>query len=144
MLIAKESASLVHASQGDWQSMILYCDTSFLFSLYHYNAHSAAARKHAAKHFGFLSLSPFNRFELCNAFRFSEYCSVLSPGKSELYMPSFEKNVRTGCFAECFCHLATILTEAHHISSRYTLEKRCRAFDIIHTATALHRRAKVF
>jgi predicted nucleic acid-binding protein len=124
--------------------MILCCDTSFLFSLYHCDAHSAAARKYSIQHSSSLSLSPFNRFELYNAFRFSEFCGALPKNKSELYIASFERDLRTGYFIEIGCNLASILAEAHHVSSQYTREKGYRAFDIIHIATALHLGAKIF
>lgn len=124
--------------------MTLCCDTSFLFSLYCNDAHSTVAHKYLINNLGVLSLSAFNRFELYNAFRFSEFYHVLPNIKSELYIASFERDLRSGYFIEVVCNLASILAEAHHVSSRYTLKKGYRAFDIIHIATALHLRAKVF
>lgn len=123
---------------------MICCDTSFLFSFYHYDTHSAAAHKFVAEHSDSLSLSPFNRFELYNAFRFSEFCKVLQKGRSELLIAAFEKDFANGYFQEPACNLATILTEAHYLSSCYTLEKGYRTFDIIHIATAVHLHAKIF
>lgn len=123
---------------------MICCDTSFLFSFYHHDAHSAAARKFVTLHKDCLFLSPFNRFELYNAFRFSEFCKTLSKGRSELLIAAFEKDLALGYFQEPTCNLATILTEAHYISSCYTIEKGYRAFDILHIASALHLHAKVF
>ena len=61
-----------------------------------------------------------------------------------LYIASFEKDLKTGYFTEAICNLASILTEAHYVSSLYTRTKGYRSFDIVHIATALHLRAKIF
>lgn len=124
--------------------MIICCDTSFLFSLYHHDAHSMAARKYVASHASILSLSPFNRFELQQAFRFSEFCKIFKKGNAALLIAAFEKDLAIGYLQEQTCNLATILAEAHRLSSLHTLQKGCRAFDIIHVAAALYLEAKVF
>jgi predicted nucleic acid-binding protein len=42
------------------------------------------------------------------------------------------------------CHLAYIVREAKRLSGMYTAEKGHRAFDILHVATAISRRADQF
>ena len=125
-------------------TMMICCDTSFLFSFYHHDVHSINARKYVSSQAAVISLSPLNRFEFYQALRFAEFSKVLTKERAALLIAAFEKDLTTGYFQEHICNLATILAEAHRLSSLYTLKKGYRAFDIIHVAAACCLDAKIF
>ena len=57
--------------------MSAYADTSFLFSLYVQQSHSAAAAEHMAETGEPVLVTSLSRFELCNAVRLSVFRKLL-------------------------------------------------------------------
>lgn len=114
------------------------CDTSFLFSLYANNVHTASALRIVRKLDRPFTLSKFNEFELANALRLAEFRKILNSGKAAMLLAEFEADVLDCRHVIAPCNLAEIVDEAKRLSSRFTLSEGYRAFDILHVATAVH------
>ena len=115
---------------------MLCVDTSFLFSLYRRDTHSASAHARLAKAAQALLLSPFNELELSNALRLAEFQGLLPSGESDLRIAAFAEDHAAGRWLRSECGLDEIVAEAGRLSATYTTTKGHRAFDILHVAHA--------
>ena len=118
--------------------MSIYCDTSFLYSLYVQQVHSAAATAHIAR-LGHkpLPVTSLNRFELCNAIRLSVFRKVLEHRAGAADLKLVEKDIAAGVLALTPCDWATVHAQAERLSSKRTAKGGHRAMDLLHVASAL-------
>jgi predicted nucleic acid-binding protein len=124
--------------------MVIAADTSFLFSLYGNDLHTASAIAWSAANAQVIYLSSLNRFELINALRFAEFRKSIAPGNAGLFASQFETDLLGGRLVEITCNLAEILAEATRLSAAHTLTGGHRGFDILHVAAARIIRATHF
>jgi predicted nucleic acid-binding protein len=124
--------------------MVVYADTSFLFSLYANDVHSARAVEWLTSHRFALTLTSLSEFELGNALRFAEFRKVIAPGDAGLFWAQFEADCASGRIQVQVCNLARVVEEAKRISATHTLSGGHRGFDILHVSTALAVHAKEF
>ena len=115
----------------------LCCDTSFLFSLYGNDAHTASAVTCVRHRRAPLTLTVLNEYELGNAFRFAEFRRLLPAGQAAQYLADFAADTAGGVLVVSVCNLAAVLTEAKRLSARYTMTEGHRSFDILHVAAAV-------
>ena len=118
--------------------MSLYCDTSFLYSLYVQQVHSAAATACITLLGNTpLPITSLNRFELCNAIRLSVFRKVLERRAGEADLKLVEKDIAAGVLALTPCDWATVHARAERLSSERTAKGGHRAMDLLHVASAL-------
>jgi predicted nucleic acid-binding protein len=123
---------------------MLCADTSFLFSLYRKDVHTAAAMAFLAKAAESLLLSALNEYELGNALRFAEFRSLLSPGEAVRRLQAFAEDRAAGRWRHSGIELNEIVAQARMISEQHTVKGGHRAFDILHVAHAKLAGPKVF
>lgn len=123
---------------------MLCADTSFLFSLYRKDVHTAAAAAFLVKAAEPLALSALNEYELCNALRFAEFRGLLPPGEAVRRLRAFAEDRAAGRWHYSAIALDEIVAQAGVISELHTVKRGHRAFDILHVAHAKLARPKVF
>jgi predicted nucleic acid-binding protein len=122
-----------------------YADTSFLYSLYVQQAHSAKAAAYmAAVHDGTLPLTTLGRFELLNAIRLSVFRKQLNPRVAAIDVLTIKADIESGVLGVISCDWAAVHAEAERLSARHTAEGGHRSMDILHVATALSMGAREF
>ena len=119
-------------------------DTSFLFSLYHRDAHTARALARLAEAGQPLLLSALNEFELGNAFRLAEFRGLLPAGETERRLTGLAEDYAAGHWRYSDVPLKEILAEGVHLSAAHTAKSGHRGFDILHVAHARLAKPKVF
>jgi predicted nucleic acid-binding protein len=124
--------------------MVICCDTSFLFSLYANDAHSARAVAWVRATSAPLHLSTLNEYEAANAFRFAEFRRAVPAGRAVAYWADLESDVAAGRLVVTPCNLAAVVAEAKRLSATHTLTGGHRSFDVLHVACALHLDASQF
>lgn len=118
-----------------------YADTSFLVSLYVFDANSAAANAHAQtwKHPPLLPLTPFSAFELNNTLR-----RVLRT-KADLTVAAkrIRSDLTAGIYASAPLQGYRLIEEADRVSRAVATKHRARALDVLHLANARINGARV-
>jgi predicted nucleic acid-binding protein len=117
--------------------MVIFSDTSFLFSLYGNDAHSPRALAWIARCRSAIVLSPLTQYEFGNALRFAEFRGFLKPGAAARYWALFEAALSQGRLIVEKCNLADVVDEAKRLSAIHTVSGGHRGFDILHVAAAL-------
>lgn len=115
---------------------MIVTDTSFLFSLFGNDGHTAAARTWATQAKQPITVTALNRYEFGNAIRFAAFRKVISQSDAQNTLAAFEKDVKSGILQLMPCDLATVMNEAERLSELHTLARGHRSFDILHIATA--------
>jgi predicted nucleic acid-binding protein len=111
-------------------------DTSFLFSLYGNDTHTASARAWMQMKGRPITITSLLRYELGNAMRFAAFRKVISPADALSALAAFEADFQAGYLQLMPCDFAVIVEEARRLSGRYTLTGGHRSFDVLHVATA--------
>ena len=125
--------------------MKAYADTSFLYSLYVQQAHSAKAAAYMAMSDGRpLPLTALGRFELLNAIRLSVFRQLLDPRLAMVDLQTLQRDIRSGILELTPCDWPAVHAEAERLSANYTKEEGYRSMDILHVATAIIADATVF
>lgn len=115
----------------------MFCaDTSFLFSLYGHDTHTAEALALLEKSGRPLLLSPLNEFELGNALRFAEWRGLLPPGDAARRLEALAEDHAAGRWRLSEIPLPEIVGEAGRLSLVHTVAGGHRSFDILHVAHA--------
>ena len=124
--------------------MNAYADTSFLYSLYVQQVHSARAAAFMATVNSPLPLTTLGRFELLNAIRLSVFRQLLDPRLAIVDLQTLEADIRSGILELTPCDWPAVHAEAERLSAKYTKEGGYRTIDILHVATAAVSNATVF
>lgn len=117
--------------------MVIYCDTSFLFSLYGNDVHTARAVAWVAGCTDPLRVNVLTQYELGNALRFAEFRKTLGAGEAARCQAVFDNAVACGRVIVETSNLADVVAEAKRLSAMRTLRGGHRGFDILHVASAL-------
>lgn len=115
---------------------MIVTDTSFLFSLFGRDAHTAAAQGWAQKTKQPITVTALNRYEFANAIRFATFRKVISRSDAQTSLAAFEADLKRGLLQLTSCDLAAVVAEADHLSELHTVAGGHRSFDILHVATA--------
>jgi predicted nucleic acid-binding protein len=122
-----------------------YADTSFLYSLYVQQAHSAKAAAYmAAAGDAALPLTTLGRFELLNAIRLSVFRQQLTPRAAVIDVLTIKGDIESGVLGMISCDWAAVHAEAERLSAKHTAEGGHRSMDILHVAAALSMGAREF
>ena len=124
--------------------MSAYADTSFLFSLYVQQVHSARAAAYMARTARPLPLTTLGRFELLNAIRLTVFRQLLDPRAALADLRTVEADIRSGILESTPCDWPAVHAEAERLSAKYTKVGGHRSMDILHVAAALVSDATVF
>ena len=119
-------------------------DTSFLFSLFGNDGHTAAAQawtRHARLP---ISVTVLNRYEFGNAVRFAAFRKAISQADALASLVAFEADLKSGYLQLVSLDLTAVVAEAARLSERHTLSGGHRSFDILHVATARLLKATTF
>jgi predicted nucleic acid-binding protein len=114
----------------------IYCDTSFLVSLYSLDVNSAEAA-HAVQDFsGERLLTTFGELEFVNALELRVFRKEVSPSQTRASLADFEHDLRDGII------LLRELPEqaferARHLSQQTMAKMGTRTADLLHVAAAL-------
>lgn len=122
--------------------MIAYADTSFLFSLYVPQAHTARAAAYFTAIEEPLHLTSLNRFELVNAIQLAAFRKTIKAKQAQSALAAVEDDLVTGATVLLACDWAAIHGRALQIALHQTGKGGYRGFDILHVATALELGAK--
>jgi predicted nucleic acid-binding protein len=119
-------------------------DTSFLFSLFGGDAHTAAARAWAMQTKQPIAVTTLNRYELGNAIRFAAFRKVIPQQDALASLAAFEADLKNGFLQSVSPDLAEIVKEAARLSESHTITGGHRSFDILHVAAARMLKATLF
>lgn len=119
-------------------------DTSFLFSLFGSDAHTAAAQVWVRGAGQPLTVSALTRYELGNALRFAAFRKVISAAEAQASLRAFEADIKAGYVQVAVGDLAAVVREAAQLSESHTLRGGHRSFDILHVAAARVLKATTF
>lgn len=124
--------------------MVVYADTSFLFSLYAQDANTPRATKLAGTLHGALIATPLQRFELRNALRLSVFRGDIAADESRRLLDLIEADIKTGALVETPVAWAEVYAEAEALSAAHTGKTGTRGMDVLHVASAAALGARVF
>jgi predicted nucleic acid-binding protein len=114
-----------------------YADTSFLYSLYVQQVHSAKAAGYMAAAEGApLPLTTLGRFELLNAIRLSVFRQQLDPQTAAVDLQTIEADIESGVLEVTPCDWPAIHAGAERLSAKHTAQRGHRSMDTLHVATA--------
>jgi predicted nucleic acid-binding protein len=113
-----------------------FADTSFLFSLYGNDAHTAAAKGWIRSRNRPVTLTALTRYELGNAIRFAAFRQVIARVDALSALAAFESDLSAGYLQLAPCDFSAVIEEARRLSGLYTIGGGHRSFDILHVAAA--------
>ena len=124
--------------------MVVYADTSFLFSLYAQDANTVRAAKIVETLDVSLVLTPLQRHELRNAFRLAAFRADITGDECQKLLETFNADIHSGTLVETPVAWAEVFAEAEALSASHTEKIGSRGFDVLHVAAAAALGAKVF
>lgn len=123
---------------------MITADTSFLFSLFGGDAHTASARAWVTQSKRPIAITSLNRYEFGNAVRFAAFRKVVSQQDAFASLAAFETDLKHGVLQPASPDIADILNEATRLSELHTMTGGHRSFDIFHVAAARVLKASLF
>jgi len=124
--------------------MIAYPDSSFLYSIYLLDKHSAQATEYLKQKNEPLCIGSLLHFEFCQAVRFAIARKGLSEKVGLNALTDFHNDLSKGVVTLIFCKWSIVHQKANLLSEHYTIQQGYRTLDILHIATALTLGAKEF
>lgn len=128
----------------------IFAETSFLFSLYCEQEHSAEATAFAETLISDIPISALVKFEFENGLNFQagrfrrDRNQGIAPRQKAAAGQAFQDDLEAGFWRVGPVDFPEILILAEDLSERLTEENLNRAMDVLHVATALHWGAKTF
>ncbi len=116
--------------------MVIYPDTSFLFSLYVPEDTSALAAAYAAKTVEPFVFTPFHRLELRSAMRLRAFRKELNLDDLRTALRDSEEDLAAGILQHTPVDWSHALREAERISAAHLVEIGARSGDLFHVAVA--------
>ena len=123
--------------------MIVYADTSFLFSLYISDVNSFAAAETMNRFKAPLLTTDFGEFEFINAIAWRVFRKQFLIGEQQAVLDSFGKDVEAGIIRITPIPAAAFV-RARQIARTQTPVLGNRALDVLHVASALVLKADTF
>lgn len=124
--------------------MVVYADTSFIFSLYAQDANTDRAAELAGTVNAPLILTPLQLFELRNAIRLSLFRGDMNKSECHRLLELIEIDIQTGALVETPVPWVEVYAEAEALSAAHTGSMGNRGLDILHVAAASVIRAEHF
>ena len=116
--------------------MVIYADTSFLFSLYGHDANSAQAWPIGDSLHAPLAFTPLQRHELRNAFRLAAFRKVMTVARLRAVLAEVEADAKAGALIDTPLAWAEVFAEVEALSAAHTESLGIRALDVLHVAAA--------
>jgi predicted nucleic acid-binding protein len=123
--------------------LIVYADTSFLFSLYVPDANSSAAAAIMKRLKPPLLATDFAEFEFINALNWRIFRKELRAAEEQAVLLSFSRDIHAGAL-RILPISSTTFAQARRIARTHTRLLGTRALDVLHVASALALRATTF
>jgi predicted nucleic acid-binding protein len=123
--------------------LIIYADTSFLFSMYATDAHSSAAAATLRRLTPPVLITEFGEFEFTNALNGRIFQKEFVASQERAILASFSKDIETGIVRIVPLTAATF-ARARQIARAHTPLLGTRALDVLHVASALTLQAAIF
>lgn len=130
--------------------MRAYPDTSFLCAMYVMQAHSVRAAAFFAAMSEPLHVASPTLYEFRQSTRWQAYWNGRDPTKgfpkatARAVLAKLQSNIATGAVVVVPADWPDVVSIAERLSAQHTWSEGCRAFDILHVATALHLGAAEF
>jgi predicted nucleic acid-binding protein len=124
--------------------MVVYADTSFLFSLYAQDANTAQAGQISAAFRASLAFTAWQRHELRNAFRLAVFRGDMATQQCQALLGTVEMDLQAGALADTALTWADVYTQAETLSASHTEQLGTRGSDVLHVAAALALGVKEF
>lgn len=119
-------------------------DTSFLFSLYGNDLHTAQATNYIQKLKSGLGITIFNEYEWFNSLRLAEYRRLRNKSENQMILRAYESDKEKGLLQWIGCDLGVVFEEAKRLTIDYTSREGYRSFNILHVAAAIQSGASIF
>jgi predicted nucleic acid-binding protein len=116
--------------------MVAYADTSFLFSLYAQDTHTAQAGRLGNTCKAPFAFTPLQRHELRNAFRLAVFRRDMTAEQCQALLETVEADTKTGALVETPVSWAEVYAEAEALGAGHTERLGTRALDVLHVAAA--------
>jgi predicted nucleic acid-binding protein len=124
--------------------MVIYPDTSFLFSLYVTEETTRLAEEYTEKADVGLTFTPFHRLELRTALRLRVFRDDITRDDLKRALRRSEEHLETGVLEHVPLAWADALREAERIGEACLTEIGARSGDLLHVASAVILGAKEF
>jgi predicted nucleic acid-binding protein len=121
-----------------------YADSSFLVSLYRRDEHEAKAKSLVLRAKFVISVSPLNRIELRNALRNAQAYGQINQHERRAAFQQIENDFAMGLLIHLPVEWTNVFRRADELSEMYSTRHGQRTIDLLHVATALEARAKIF
>jgi len=119
-------------------------DTSFLFSLFGNDGHTAAAQEWMRRSRLPISLTVLNQFEFGNAIQFAAFRKAITPNDAQASLAAFEADLKAGYLHLEPLDFSGVIAEAARLSELFTMNGGHRSFDVLHVAAARLLKASTF
>jgi len=120
-----------------------YADTSFLVSLYVFDANSARAVTRIKSASLPILLTLFNEVEITNAFYLRLFRKEVDPAQIRAAQSLFQEDIENGIF-EVRPLSSAVFDRAKRLAEKHTLHLGTRTLDVLHVASALVLKADTF
>ncbi len=124
--------------------MVIYPDTSFLFSLYVKEEPTPIAEEYAEKLTDPLTFTPFHRLELRTALRLRVFRKELTLGELGVALRRSDEDLADGFLRHVPLVWADALREAERLGEAHLTEIGARSGDLLHVASAVVLGAREF
>jgi len=123
---------------------MIYADTSFLFSLFLHDAHTAAVGRYLVRRARPLAFTAWQRCELQNAIRLAVFRGACSANAAKEALAAIEADLEAGNLVATPLAWVEVLERAERLSAAHTPTLGVRTLDLLHIAAAGSLRAKRF
>jgi hypothetical protein len=124
---------------------LTYADSSFVVAIYRTTEGiSGQARRQIKQAPGPVLLSPLSLLEIRNAFNMAIGRGEIGEAEREAVLADIERQIAAGFFRMADVSQADIYAKARELSDRHTPAMLTRSLDLMHVATALLSKARVF
>ena len=124
--------------------MVIYPDTSFLFSLYVEEKTSPVAELYAEQSSEPLTFTPFHRLELRTALRLRAFRKQISVAELHVALRRSEEALVDGILQHTPLNWSDTLREAERLGEAHLTEMGVRSGDLLHIASAVILGAREF
>jgi predicted nucleic acid-binding protein len=124
--------------------VVIYPDTSFLFSLYVREAETPIAEEYAEQLTEALTFTPFHRLELRTAFRLRVFRKQLGLDELRWALRLSDEHLADGFLRHTPLNWSDTLREAERLGEAHLTETGVRSGDLLHVASAVVLGAREF
>ena len=117
--------------------MVVYADTSFVFSLYGQDANTALAADLAGQLGCPFLFTPLHRHELRNAVRLSIFRGDIDEAQAGRMLADIETDVTSGVLRGAVVRWDEVFKRGEMLSAEHTAAIGAGALDVLHVASAL-------